>query len=93
VGVTIDPERIRGIGTTLDDAAEAIEALGASAPSSVDAGIMSGVVHGLLSKMTESTGNVSTALRAVADSVEGSRSRWWDADDHASTSLHPGATP
>lgn len=90
MSLEVDLEVLAEISTGMREGATAIEQTSKSAPSSVDAGVMTSLVAALMGKLTESAGNLSTALSASAENLDHTRAAYAETDENAQQRL---ATP
>lgn len=78
--VDVDLAVLGEIASTLDTAAEGLDALAPSVPSGIDAGPMSAVISELLRSVVDSAANISVVQSAAADQVRMSRDYYQRAD-------------
>lgn len=79
-GIDVDKEVLGTIAGDLDRGAAGLEDVAGSVPSGVQAGPMTGVIASMLSQVTNSAGNTSSALTGAAEMVRLSR-RYYDRAD------------
>lgn len=84
MSIEVDQSTLQSLRRTLDSASTDLEGTAGSAPGSVDAGAMSAVINGLLSKLAESAGELSTGLMAASAGVAGSAEDYWITEDSVS---------
>ena len=83
----VDGPVLGTIADDLDKGAAGLEELAGSVPSGVDAGPMTGVISSMLAQVTNSAGNVSSALTGAAGLVRLSRRYYERADASAEAGL------
>jgi len=86
-GIDVDLAALATMASDLDSGAENLDSAADSAPGSVDAGPMTPVISAMLSQITDSSGNVSTAMSAAADVVRECRAYYQRADADAEAGL------
>lgn len=87
MSLDVDLEVLSEISTGLRKGATAIERTSESAPRSVDAGVMTSLVDAIMGKVTESAGNLSTALSASAENLDRTRVSYARTDEHVGQRL------
>ncbi len=85
--VDVDLSALDTIATQLDSGAEGLEGLAGSVPQSVDAGVMTGFVSGLLSEVVTSAGNIAEAMSGSADAVRDARGYYGRSDADADATM------
>lgn len=75
------------IADALDRGADDLEDLAGSVPRGVDAGMMTGVISGMLAHVTDSAGNVSASMSGSGALVRQCRTYYQGADASATAGL------
>lgn len=80
MNVKISEAVLGRIRESMDHGRNRIEDTASSAPKSVDAGELSAMMHGMLSKLTDSAGTISEVLSVVRDRVDDAAANFWEQD-------------
>lgn len=83
MNVKISEAVVGRIRDSVDSGRNGIENTAASAPKSVDAGELSAMMNGMLSKLTDSAGTISEVLSVVRDRVDDAAANFWKQDAEA----------
>ncbi|MGH3350898.1 MAG: hypothetical protein ACRDPS_09560 [Nocardioides sp.] len=83
MSVKISHAVVTSVRGSVDKGRDAIEGTASSAPKSVDAGEMSAMMNGMLSKITDSAATVSDLLAVVGDRVDDAARNFWTVDAEA----------
>ncbi|MDN4162293.1 hypothetical protein [Nocardioides abyssi] len=85
--VYVDLAVLGTIATALDNGASGLEDLADSVPSGIDAGPMTAVIAAMIAQVTDSAGEVSTALTSGAELVRQCRTYYRTVDEDSALGL------
>jgi hypothetical protein len=83
MGTEVSISTLSAIASGLESGSTEIEGLGGSAPSGVDAGVMTAFVSSLLSTLSSSAAGVSEGIRAAASEVRAGAQAYGETDANA----------
>ncbi|MGH3361246.1 MAG: hypothetical protein ACRDOM_02190 [Nocardioides sp.] len=76
----VSPATLARIRSDLGKGREALEGSASSAPSGIDAGEMTAMLTGMMSKVVDNAAAVSEALGGMSAQVSGTGAHFWEVD-------------
>lgn len=83
----VSPAALAEIRSQLGRGRQALEDSASSAPRDIDAGDMTAMLTGMLSRALENAATVSTALAAISDQVGNAGTAFWETDEEVGASF------
>ncbi|MGV0808028.1 hypothetical protein [Mycolicibacterium setense] len=84
----VDPDALDKISRSMSNTGTDLDSAGASTPTSVDGGCGTPAILGILAKLTENTGQLAVAVKAVGDGVASASARYRGQDEAAADTVN-----